>query len=195
MSDYNPELGNTNDLLRQPEIVSRRTVYRGKRIDLELLTVRSPDGRETLREVVRHPGAVVILPITDDGQVVFVRNVRVAIGQVLLELPAGTLDKGEPPAACAARELAEETGFSASRIEPLIHFYTSPGVLSEPIWAFVATGLTAGEMELDPGEQLVTELMPYDAAVRMCVDGSIHDAKTLAALLTHHLRSKGGQGR
>lgn len=188
-------MGNSKDMLRQPEIVSRRTVYQGKRIDLALLTVRPPDGRETLREVVRHPGAVVILPITDDGQVVFVRNVRVAIGQVLLELPAGTLDKGEPPADCAARELAEETGFSASRLEPLIDFHTSPGVLSERLWAFVATGLTAGEMELDPGEQLVNELIAYDAAVRMCIDGAIHDGKTIATLLTHHLRSKGGQGR
>ena len=188
-------MSNPNDILKLPEIISRRTIYQGRRIDLELLTIRPPDGREALREVVRHPGAVVILPITDDGQVVFVRNVRVAIGQVLLELPAGTLDKGESPADCAARELTEETGFTAGRIEPLIDFFTSPGVLSERIWAFVATGLAAGETELDAGEQLVNELIPYDVAVGLCVDGAIHDGKTIATLLAHHLRPKGGQGR
>ena len=176
------------NILKLPEILERKTVYRGRKIDLELLTIRTPDGHQALREVIRHRGAVVLLPITPDGQVVFVRNVRIGLGRVLLELPAGTIDEGESPADCAARELTEETGYTAGCIEPLVAFFTSPGVMSEKISAYVATGLQPGPQRLDEGEQLVTELIGYDEAIAMCRAGRFDDAKTIATLLTHWLR-------
>ena len=177
-----------NDALRMPEITRRETVYRGRKMDLELLTIRLADGREAVREVVRHPGAVVILPITDAGLVVFERNVRVTVGKVLLELPAGTLERGEDPLACAARELTEETGYAARKIEPLLEFYTSPGLMGELMWSFVATGLTLGGTSLEVGEQIVTELVGYDDAVAMCLDGRVQDAKTIATVLAYRVR-------
>ncbi len=173
-----------------PQITRRERVYEGVRVGLERLIVRTADGREALREVVRHPGAVVVLPLTDDGDVVFVRNVRVAVGGELLELPAGTLEPGEPPEACAARELAEETGWRAGSLEKLGEFYTSPGVLDEKIVAYVATGLSPGSADPDAGEQVAPLGVPYDQAVAMCADGRVRDGKTIAAVLMHAVRSR-----
>jgi ADP-ribose pyrophosphatase len=176
------------------EIVNRRTVYEGRRIDLEVLTLRSADGQESKREAVRHPGAAVVLALTADGRVIFERNYRAVLADFLLELPAGTLDEGESPADCAARELTEETGYTAARIEPLTDFYTSPGVLDERIWAFVATGLSPGQTNLDAGEQIEVELVDYGEAVAMCLDGRCRDAKSIATLLTYESQRRRGMG-
>lgn len=182
----------SDDALTMPDILARDMVYEGKRINLERMIVRTPNGRETVREVVRHPGAVVILPITEDGKVAFVRNVRVAVDQALLELPAGTLEPPEQPADCAARELIEETGYRAGRIEPLGRFYTGPGFCDEDMHAFVATGLVAGDAAPEAGEQIVVELIDYQDALAMCTDGRLRDGKSIAVLLMHESRTRQG---
>ena len=141
------------------------------------------DGAEHVREIVRHPGAVTILPLLDDGRVCFVRNYRVAVDKTLIELPAGTLEPGEDPAVTARRELAEETGYRAGRIERLATFYMSPGILDEKMHLYLATSLEPGPMALEPGEQIETLLTDWQEALEMARDGRIEDAKTLAGLL------------
>ncbi len=138
------------------------------------------------RELVVHPGAVVILPLAEDGTVVLIRNYRFAVGCELLELPAGTLEAGEEPIACAARELEEETGYRAERIVPLARFYTSPGFTDERMHAFVATGLSRTEQRLDATEQIRVETMPLSGALAATLDGRIVDGKSIAALHVYH---------
>lgn len=140
------------------------------------------------RELVVHPGAVLILPLLADGQVVLIRNYRFSAGAELLELPAGTLEPGEAPTACAARELEEETGYRAARLEPLCSFYTTPGFTNEFMHAFVATGLEKTAQRLEPTEQIRVEIMPLAAALEATADGRIADGKTIAALQVYHYR-------
>ena len=140
------------------------------------------------REVVVHPGAVLIVPLLSPTELVMIRNYRFCVGEELLELPAGTLEPGEPPIGCAARELEEETGYRAARIEPLCEFYTSPGFTDERMYVFVATDLTATRQQLDPTEQIRVETMPLEDALTATTDGRIVDGKTIAALHVHHHR-------
>src|SRR5688500_15876079 len=135
------------------------------------------------REIVRHPGAVVIVPLLDDGRVCLIRNWRVSVRQTLIELPAGTLEPPEPPQAAAARELAEETGYSAARIELVHHFYPAPGILDEKMHLFLAGGLTPGSPRREAGEEIENLLLPLDEAVALIFRGEIRDAKTLVGLL------------
>jgi ADP-ribose pyrophosphatase len=146
------------------------------------------DGNEVVRETVQHPGAAVILPLLDDGRVCLVRNYRVAVDETLIELPAGTLEESEPPIATAARELAEETGYTAARIEPLAEMLMSPGILKERMHVFLATGLSAGTAALEAGEEIETFVVAWDDALAMIDDGRIKDAKTVAALLLYDRR-------
>jgi len=141
------------------------------------------DGSRRPREVVIHPGSVVVAPLVTADQLCLVEVVRVAVGVTLLELPAGTLDRDEPPLATAARELAEETGYRAGRIEPAGEFWMSPGVLRERMHLFVAEDLVPGEQALEPGELIRPRLVSWDEAVAMCLDGRICDAKSVAAIL------------
>ena len=146
---------------------------------------RLADGQLRPREVVEHSGSVVILPMIDANHVCLIENFRIAVGRTLIELPAGTLEAGEDPAECAQRELIEETGYRAGRIVPLCEFLVSPGILSERMYAFLATDLTAGPMALEAGEQIVTRLAAWPDALAMAADGRIEDAKTLVSLLTY----------
>src|SRR4051812_31287497 len=134
------------------------------------------------REIVRHPGAVVILPLLDDGRVCLIRNFRISVKQTLIELPAGTLEPGEEPIKNAERELIEETGYRAKKLEQLHAFYLSPGILDERMHLFLATGLTAGETALEPGEEIENLIVPWEEAVQMAVDGRIQDAKSIVGL-------------
>jgi ADP-ribose pyrophosphatase len=143
------------------------------------------NGREFVRDTVQHPGSVVILPLLDDGRVCLLRNYRLAVGTTLIELPAGTLDRDEAPAATAARELTEETGYTAARLEPLTELLMSPGILHERMHVFVATGLSPGEPQLEAGEEIEPVLVAWDEALAMVDDGRIEDAKTVAALLLY----------
>ena len=138
-------------------------------------------GGTAQRELVVHPGAAVILPLTGDGGVVMIRNYRFAVGRELWELPAGTLEPPELPADCAARELREETGYQAGRIEPLGQYYSSPGFCTELVHAFVAEDLTHVGQELDAGERIRVERVEVRRVEEMMRGGEIADAKSIAA--------------
>ncbi len=158
-------------------------LYQGRRFRVERAVQVTPDGAEHVREVVRHPGAVVILPLLEDGRVCFVRNYRVAVDQKLIELPAGTLEPGEDPAETALRELAEETGYRAGSIEHLLSFCMSPGILDEKMHLYLARQLQPGPLALDAGEDIEPMLCTWEESLQMVERGEIHDAKTLVGLL------------
>jgi ADP-ribose pyrophosphatase len=164
--------------MKKPEVI-----FQAKRFNIQRVVQVTPDGVEHVREIVRHPGAVVILPLLDDGTVVFVRNYRVAVEETLIELPAGTLDHAEDPQLTAMRELAEETGYRAGNIEHLLTFCMSPGILDEKMHFYLATSLMAGEMALEPGEDIQPFLCPWEEAIALARRGEIRDAKTLVGLL------------
>ena len=164
-------------------VVDSRLVYQGRIVRFRLDTVALPDGSTTVREIVGTPGAVVILPLTDDGQVRMVRQYRSAIGEFLLELPAGTLEPGEAPEQAAPRELAEETGDRAAHWERLTGFYTVPGICDEYIHLFLATGLTPGQANREADEFIEVVTLPLTQALAMVKRGEIRDAKTIVGLL------------
>lgn len=141
------------------------------------------DGQVRPRQVVLHPGAVVIVPVLDGDRVCLIRNERVAVGKHLVELPAGTLEPPEPPLDCARRELKEETGYEAEVWRELPAFYMSPGILRERMHAFVAEGLSAGDAAREAGENIENLVVPWKQAIAMCESGEIEDAKTICALL------------
>ena len=158
-------------------------LLQAQRFRVERVVQTMPDGSRHVREVVRHSGAVVILPLLDDGRICFVRNYRVAVAQTLIELPAGTLEADEDPAVCALRELAEETGYRAGRLEHLITFCMSPGILDEQMHLYVAQELRPGPMALEAGEDIQPLLCTWDEALHLARKGEIHDGKTLVGLL------------
>ncbi|HWA99441.1 MAG TPA: NUDIX hydrolase [Pirellulales bacterium] len=160
-------------------------VFQGRRFTVVRKNVRAADGTEHVHESVQHPGAVAIIPMVDDGHVCLIRNCRPAVDQVLLELPAGTLEPGELPIHTARRELEEETGYRAESIEPLGQFFMSPGILNERMHLYLATGLRAGSTNLDAGEQIENDVVTWADAVAMCHDGRIQDAKSLVGILLY----------
>src|SRR6476620_4972052 len=165
-------------------VIDRQVVYNGKKVRLELHHLEDPDtGRRHKREVCVHPGAVVVLPILPDGGVLLIKNYRYAVGESLLELPAGTLERGEDPINCAGRELIEETGYTAGRLKSIGSFFTSPGILSERMYAFAAYDLRPGRQALEEGEQIELRPTAWDDAIDMVQSGAILDAKTIAAVL------------
>jgi len=171
---------------------AEETVFAGRRFRVVRLVESAADGSRHVREVVRHPGAVAIVPLVDGQSVCLVRNHRCAVGSELIELPAGTLEPGEPPAATAHRELAEETGYRAGRMELLAEFYTSPGILDERMYLYLATELVPGPAAPEPGERLQPIVVAWDEAMAMLRRGEIRDAKTLAGLLYYDaLRRRG----
>jgi len=167
-------------------LIEKQVIYEGKKCRLELHHLENEEtGRRHRREVVAHPGAVVVLPLTDDGQVILIRNRRYAVGQVLLELPAGTLEKHEDPINCAGRELLEETGYLAGRLNALGSFFTSPGILSEKMYAYAAYDLQKREEALEEGEEIEVVPTGWDEAIEMIRLGQIQDGKTIATVLMY----------
>ena len=165
--------------------------YRGRIINLRVDTALLPNGSSATREVVEHPGGVCVAALTEDGCLLFVRQVRYPYQKVLLELPAGKLDPGEDPLEAGKRELREETGAEAARYESLGELYPSPGYCGEIIHLYAATGLTFGQMSPDEDEFLEVEKIPLEEAARMVLDNEIADAKTQAAVLKVYCREKG----
>lgn len=177
----------------QPETrLSSQCLYDGRVVRLELDAVRLASGLETQREVIRHPGAVVIVPLTDDGRVVLIRQYRYAAGRTLLELPAGTLDHpGEEPQAAAERELLEETGHRAREWRRIAGFFSAPGFCDELLHCYLALGAQpAGEAAPDPDETVETVLLPLSAAQTMARRGELADAKTICGLLLVHAEER-----
>ena len=171
--------GQADDVSREDGEVLLET----KRFRVVRVTESCTDGSRREREVVRHPGCVVIVPLVSAQEICLVEVVRVAVGRTLLELPAGTLDRVESLEEAARRELAEETGYRAGRIESAGAMWMSPGILRERMHLFVAEDLVAGPQALEPGEQIRTRVVTWDEAIAMCLDGRIDDAKTIAGLL------------
>jgi len=165
----------------------RRQIYRGRVVTLNLETVTLPNGATIELEVVRHQGAAAAVPLTDDGNVLLIRQYRHAAGGYIYEIPAGKIDPGEDPLACAAREVEEEIGRRASSIVPMLSFYTTPGFTDEVIYLFLATGLTPGTQSLEHDEVLDVVEMPLEQAMRHIADGTIRDAKTVIGLQAAYL--------
>ncbi len=165
-------------------VLTREPRFSGKIINVEHWQVRLPNGQTALREVVVHPGAAAVVPVDDAGMVTLVRQHRVVMGQMTLEIPAGKLDHiGEDPFACAQRELSEETGYTAKTWQHLMTIETTPGFCTERVALYMATGLSAGAAHLDADEFLHVERMPLDEAVAMVMRGQFPDGKTALGLL------------
>jgi ADP-ribose pyrophosphatase len=176
-----------DDRLMEKKIGGER-VYKGRILDLEVDRVQLPSGGECLREVIRHKGAVVVLPLHEDRRVEMVRQYRYPTGEVVLELPAGKLDPGEEPVECASRELAEETGWKPVEIRELGSFFTTPGFSDEVLYAFIATPLErAPDVVQDPDEAIEIVTMTVEEALDACRDGTIRDSKTIATLFLAQL--------
>ena len=172
-------------------IAADEVVYRGRRVTVHSVQVARGQDEPVQRDLLEVPDAAVIVPVLDDGAIVLIRNSRYAVDEVLLELPAGMVDSGEATIEAAGRELAEETGYTARRLEPLGSFYSAPGMLTEMMHAFVATQLSPGLQRLEPYETIAVELHGPAAVREMVLDGTIRDAKTIAALSLYWLSGRG----
>ncbi|HAZ63556.1 MAG TPA: ADP-ribose pyrophosphatase [Armatimonadetes bacterium] len=171
------------ELNAEVQLDSQR-VYDGRIVRLDVDTVRLAGGGESVREVVRHGGAALVIPVDAEGQVTLIRQFRYATGQVLLEAPAGGRDGEEPPLACAQRELAEETGLGAGEWVELGHFYTTPGFTDEIIWVFLARDLRpVSGFAADHDEEIEIVRMPLAEAHARALRGEILDAKTVCGLV------------
>jgi ADP-ribose pyrophosphatase len=163
--------------------MSREIIHRGRKIQVAVDTMVRPDGQTVRRDVILHPGAVVILPVVDADHICILRNYRFVVDETLWELPAGTLEPGEPIEQAAARELLEETGYTAASWRPMGFMYASPGVLDEKLHLFVAENLTAGKAQPEVDEELDPQVVPWSKALQMALDGTIKDAKTITGIL------------
>lgn len=159
------------------------TVYEGRVIKVRVDQVRLADGRETIREVVEYPQSVVMVPIDADDNVIMVRQYRYAVGEALLEAPAGKCDGKESPAETAQRELQEETGYKAGDLRFMASYWTGPGLLTEYMHAFLALDLEESSLAADDDEKIVVECVPLGRVHDMIRDGTIQDGKTIATLL------------
>ena len=164
--------------------LKKEYIYKGRIINLRKDEAMLPNGNTALREVIEHPGGVCVAALTDDNEVLFVRQFRYPYSEVVLEIPAGKRDsKTEEPIECGIRELREETGAIAERIIPLGELYPTPGYCGEIIWLYAATGLSFTDCDPDEDEFLTVEKIPLETAVKMILNGEIKDAKTQTAVL------------
>lgn len=164
-------------------VLETETIYEGRIVNLYLETVELPDGQEALREVIRHGGAVAIVPLHDDGQISLVRQFRLPAGTHLLEIPAGTLEPGEDPQACAERELQEEVGLFPGKLIRMGGVFLAPGYSSEYIHLYAASDLRPSTLDGDDDEFLEIVKMPLEQLLAQIDSGEVQDAKTIAAVL------------
>ena len=165
------------------QVVAEETAWTGRIINVDRLQVKLPDGRDAMREVVRHPGAVAIVALTDDGRICLVRQYRTALGRVTVEIPAGKLDPGEDPMDCAVRELQEETGMQAEHMAFLTTIATGVGFCDELIHIYMATGLSIAQSNPDEDEFINVDLVNLNELIDAVLDGKVEDAKTVVGAL------------
>ncbi len=165
------------------ETIKSDRIFEGNIISLRVDTVKLPNGNISTREIIEHPGGVGIIPITADREVIMVKQFRKAVEGISLEIPAGKLEYGEDPYECGARELEEETGYIANKIQLLGKFYSTPGFTNEMLHVYMATELIKGNFKPDTDELIEPLIIPLDKLVRMVMDGKINDAKTIIAIL------------
>jgi len=171
--------------------VSEEHIYEGNVIKVSKVSVLLPNGKEATRDIVYHPGASVVVPMSDNRALYMVRQYRTPINQISLELPAGKLDPGEDPLICATRELKEETGLEAKEIQHIISINTTPGFSNEVIHMYLATGLQEGVACADEDEFISTEKIGIDTLIEMILDHEITDAKSIIGILLADKISKG----
>jgi ADP-ribose pyrophosphatase len=169
--------------MQEAELLERKQVFKGRVVDLSVDRVRMPNGKTTELEVIRHPGAAAMVPLTESGEVLLVRQYRYATGGWLLEVPAGKLDEGEAPELCAARELAEEVGMKPAEVLSLGWIWTTPGFTDEKIWLYLCRDLEVAEQDLQDDEVLTVETSSLEKAIEMVHRGEICDGKSVCALL------------
>lgn len=164
------------------KMLESQKIYAGNILTLRVDTVLLPNGRKATREVVEHPGAVAVVPITNEGKIVLVRQYRYPVARELLEIPAGKLQVGEDPAACARRELSEETGFLCDQLEPLAQFFTTPGFADEKMYLFCARAMRVAAPHPDADEFINVESYSAQEIRDMMARGELCDAKTLLGI-------------
>ncbi|WP_044747934.1 NUDIX hydrolase [Bacillus alveayuensis] len=164
--------------------VAKKQIFAGKVIDLYVEEVELPNGKTSKREIVKHPGAVAVIAVTNEGKIVFVRQYRKALDRVLVEIPAGKLEKGEAPLTTARRELEEETGYKCETLHHLTSFYTSPGFADEIVHLYIAENLTKLEnaASLDEDEFVDVLEVTLEEALQLVKEQQIYDAKTAYAI-------------
>jgi ADP-ribose pyrophosphatase len=167
-----------------------RTLLETRRFSVVEKVVTRPDGESASVQFVKHAGSVAILPLVDEQHVCLIRSRRLTVDVTLIEIPAGTRERGEPPLKTAHRELIEETGYRAGRMEELTSYYPSPGVLSERMCVYVAHDLTPGEPAREANEEIDNLVVSWDEALAMIDRGEIHDGKTIVAILLWERRRR-----
>jgi ADP-ribose pyrophosphatase len=167
----------------QPRVVHSETRYTGRAFTVRVDEVEFRPGQTSRLDIVEHPGAVTILPLDDAGNIWFIRQYRHPAGEHLLELPAGTLKRGEDPALAANRELQEEIGMRAEHLQELSRFWLAPGYSTELMIVYLATGLSASQLDQDEDEVITVEKLPVSQALHLAESGSLRDSKSLVAVL------------
>jgi ADP-ribose pyrophosphatase len=166
-----------------PQATVLRVLFNALRFQVEEVEQVDDDGARHIKHVARHPGACVLIPLVSPHEICLIENFRAAVNRTLFELPAGTLEPPEPPEVTAARELVEETGYHAGQLRLIHRFFMSPGILDEAMYVYVASELTPGPTNLESGEQIQTRICTLAEIDQMMREGTIQDAKTIAALL------------
>lgn len=175
--------------MMEEKTIEREVIYEGKVFNVEKHVVSLPNGNTSVRELVYHNGAVAIIAFDEKGDLLVVEQYRKAFEQLSIEIPAGKLEKNEDPVDCAGRELKEETGYAAGELTHVFDFYGAPGFCSERVHIYEATGLTAGERQLDADEFLENQTLTLERALELVGNGTIVDAKTIMAIQHWHIRT------
>ena len=166
----------------KPEVISTKNLHEGNVFNVVRSKLKDGD-IEYERDIITHGGSAVIVPVFEDGKIAIVKQYRHPTGKYLIELPAGTIDEGETPRDTAFREVEEEIGYKAAKMQKLTEFFVSPGFLTEKMHVFLATELIQTEQDLDEDEILSVEKISFDISYRMILSGEIEDAKTITGLL------------